>query len=84
MQVWQIEDAVFAVEGIRIVVRASPNLELGDYRWQNAAAGNLRISEWRQNRLDQVLNGQDAVIVAGSGSLPPAHTQLNTVRNTYS
>lgn len=85
LTVRQCEQAVWEVEGIRIVIRAAPNTELPiDSYWSNAASQSWSLSEWRQKRLNKALGSNFvADIIGPSGHEPHNRTLLSTIRGTY-
>lgn len=85
LTVKEFEQAVWEVEGIRIVIRADPNSELSlESYWSNAAPQTWSLSEWRQKRLNQSLDAHHAADIIGpSGHEPHGRTLLSTIRGTY-
>jgi hypothetical protein len=79
-----IEQAVFELEEVRIVIRASVNEDLGDYQYDRKAAGNSSITDWLEQRIRPLLNGHSVVVVDGSGALPHGRTKMEKLRASYS
>ena len=51
MKGWEFEEAVWRIDGIRIVIRAVANSEVGDYDRQIAAQGNRNITWFLNTRI---------------------------------
>ena len=83
MTVQELEDKVWAVDSIRIVVRASANTKVQDYRHKNAAQANWRITQFIEKRVQPLLKGQEAVALMGDGERPHGGTLLRAVRDSY-
>ena len=83
MRVWEFEDAVWATEAIRIVVRASSGTEVGDYDYAYAAAQNLRLSELMRIRIHPLLNDEGVVAIRGNGTRANGHLSLRRLRDSY-
>lgn len=83
MTAYEIEQAVFDLEQIRIVVRASWRTPLGDFTYARRAAGSTTITEWLEQRIYPLTGSNGVVVVDGSGALPHGRTKLENLRNTY-
>jgi hypothetical protein len=79
----EIEQAVFDLEEIRIVIRASLRTQLGDFNYSRKAAGNSSITEWLEQRIHPIITGNQVVVVDGSGALPHGRTKLEKLRASY-
>jgi len=85
MRVAELEDEVYNLDEIRIVIRASRKLEIGDYQYERKAADNTSITEWLEQRIYPLL-GSERVrveVIDGYGGLPHGRTKLGSVRATY-
>lgn len=83
MYAWQLEQFVFDVEGIRLIIRLPWNAEVGEYAYQRRAAGNTSVTEWLNLRIAPLIGGAGTVVVDGSGRVPHGRSHLDTVRNSY-
>ncbi|MCK9194328.1 MAG: hypothetical protein M0P19_10700 [Nevskia sp.] len=83
MQVSEFEYAVWAVEGIRITVRAPSNMAIGTYNYQNAANEGWRITQLLENRILPNVNGHEVVVLQGDGEEPHGRVILRTLRASY-
>ncbi|WP_292212082.1 hypothetical protein [Mesorhizobium sp.] len=63
-----LEQTVFELEEVRIVVRAPVNARLGDYDYARKAAGTASVSEWLDQRVKPLLKGASVAVVSGDGS----------------
>ena len=78
------EDAVWEVEGVRVVVRDRSDCRIhGDYGYERAAKGSWHVSELLNKRVRPVVDGREVAVVEGGGSHPHGKTQLRTVRASY-
>jgi hypothetical protein len=78
-----LEQAVFELEEVRIVVRAPLNAELGDFKYDRKAAGNTSITDWLEQRIKPLLNGHPVAVVGGTGAYPHGRTRMDTLRDSY-
>lgn len=79
-----IEQAVFSIEEIRIVIRAPRSyLFQRGYDYERKAAGTTSIKGWMETRLQPILEGQQAVVIDGNGQIPHGRTKIETVRQSY-
>ena len=83
MKPTEIEQAVFDLEEVRIVIRAPVRDELGDFQYDRKAAGNTSISDWLEQRIKPIVDGRAVVVVDGNGTLPHGRTEMERLRETY-
>jgi hypothetical protein len=83
MTAFEIEQAVYALEEVRIVIRASWRTALGDYNYLRAAAGSTSISEWLQQRIYPLTGNSEVVVIDGSGAIPHGRTKMTNLRASY-
>ena len=83
MKVQELEDKVWAQDGIRIVVRAAADTEIGNYKLKNAAQAAWSITEFIKKRISPVLNGMDVAVIMGDGEQPHGRTLLSSIRDSY-
>jgi hypothetical protein len=79
----EIEQAVFELEEIRIVIRAPANGNFEPYQYTRKAAENASIAEWLEQRVKPIINGHGVVVVDGNGNIPHGRTRLSTLRASY-
>lgn len=83
MKAIEIESAVFELEQVRIVIRCPAGAHLGDYNYERRAAGNSSVSEWLQQRIIPLLNGNEVTVINGHGEIPHGRTRMERLRQTY-
>ena len=83
MTVSEFEEAVWNLEGIRIVIRAATNVEVGDYEYVNAAQWNSSLTRLFRNRIEDKLGDNAFVVIDGYGTQPNGRTHLQNVRDSY-
>jgi hypothetical protein len=79
----EIEQKVFELEHVRIVIRAKSSESLGDYSYLRKAADGSSITEWIHSRLKHIVGDSDVVVVDGSGAIPHGRTRMSTLRASY-
>lgn len=83
MRVIELEAAVFDLEEVRIVIRASARTEVGNFEYARKAANNSSITEWLQQRIVPLLNGYEVTVINGHGEIPHGRTRMERLRETY-
>lgn len=79
----EIEQAIYALEEVRIAIQAPTNIQMGDYVFQRKAAGNASITEWLQQRVLPLINGHGVTVVDGTGAIPHGRTKMENLRASY-
>ena len=77
------EEAVWEVEGIRVVVRDVAYGEVLAYNYERAANKEWRINELLDKRVAGFVDGREVAVVTGDGQRPHGRTLLRTVRESY-
>ena len=83
MTPWEIEQAVFELDEIRIVIRAGTNTQLGSYQYTRKAAENASVAEWLDQRIKPITNNHAVVVIDGNGNIPHGRTRLSSLRASY-
>lgn len=86
MTVSDFENKVWDVDGIKIVVRAPRNADIGDYTYHvNALDENKTISQFKQLRIDPALKATKFEYELLDGELKAIYggRKLSGVRNSY-
>lgn len=83
MTVKEFEEAVWQLEGIRLVIREAPGAEVADYDYERCGQSDYSLSEWLRNRVYPRLDGQEVVVVNGYSTMPHGRTRLDNLRATY-
>lgn len=79
----ELEDKVWSLEGVRIVIRSPQSELVEDYTYQRKISSKSSVTSWGENRLKPLLNGKDYYIVDGSGTRPHGRTNMGKVRDSY-
>lgn len=77
------EDAVWEIEGIRVVVRDWSGGRIKRYEYERAARENWRVSEFVGKRIGPLADGREVVVLNGGGLRTHGGTLLRTVRASY-
>lgn len=83
MKVNEFEDAVWAVDGIRVVLRANPETVVKSYDKKNAADAGWRITEFISKRISPCIGDIAVVVIQGDGEEPNGNVILRTLRKGY-
>jgi hypothetical protein len=79
----EIEQAVFDLEEVRIVIRAPKREALNDFDYDRKAAGNTSITDWLDQRIRPLVGDHQVVVVDGTGALPHGRTKMDKLRASY-
>ncbi|MGA8611012.1 MAG: hypothetical protein WB760_04735 [Xanthobacteraceae bacterium] len=79
----EIEQAVFDLEEVRIVIRAPVREKLDDFDYDRKAAGTTSITDWLDQRIKPLLGPHQVVVVDGTGALPHGRTKMDKLRDSY-
>ncbi len=83
MNVKEFEDAVWATEGIRIVIRAGANGAFENYKYERAAPDSWSISRLLEKRIQQHASDLEVIVIQGNGEQPRGNVVLRTLRASY-
>lgn len=83
MNINEFEDAVWAKENIRIVIRSRSNAQVQDYRYSNAAQDTWRIGQLLEKRITPKIGNREVVVLQGNGEEPHGKVILRTLRASY-
>lgn len=84
MKVYELEDCIYNIEKIQVVIRAPRNEETNlEYDYQRAAPGNTSLSELRRGRLSEIGAQYEYEVFDGDHETPNGRTNLSTIRNSY-
>ncbi|MDR0458257.1 MAG: hypothetical protein LBH10_04410 [Burkholderiaceae bacterium] len=83
MKVREFEEKVWAIEGVRIVLRVDQNTEVGDYPYERAADETWRITELMEKRILKNSGEISWVVIQGDGEQPHGAVILRTIRRSY-
>ena len=83
MKVTEFEDAVWATEGVRVVIRSRSDAEVQDYDYQRGAQDTWRVSQLLENRIQPKIGKREVVVLQGDGEQPHGRVILRTLRGSY-
>ena len=83
MNAWEFEEAVWNLEGIRIVVRAPYGEQVSNYDYERADRGNRTLSIFIATRIKPCVGDHDVMAINGSGQVVHGGTHLETIRRSY-
>jgi len=83
MTIKEFEETVWHLEGIRLVVRETVDVQVDDYDYQNAANRSWSIAEWLRNRVEPRLLVRVIAVLVVQGEQPHRRTRLDTLRGSY-
>ena len=83
MKIFEFEEKVWEIEGIRVIVRASSDETVSDYNFKNGSQENWRITQLIEKRIQPKIGGREVIIIQGDGEQPHGRVLLRTVRRTY-
>ena len=79
----QLEDSIFDLEGVRVVIRASKYQTFEEYPYVRRASGNMSIKDWLNTRIKKHVGDFEVTVIDGAGQSPHGRTNMETVRNNY-
>lgn len=79
----ELEQIIYELEEVRVVIRAPTNAEIGVYPYSRKAAGNASITEWLQQRVAPASLGYEVAVIDGGGAIPHGRTKMETLRASY-
>jgi hypothetical protein len=79
----EIEDKIWEVEGIRVVIRGPEKQAADNYNFQNAAQENWSITKLIDSRIRPCIPDFEVMVIQGNGEEPHGRTLLKNVRGTY-
>ena len=83
MRVHEFEDAVWRIEGIRIVIRAPWNDQVGDYPAYDQVSDNTSLTQFLRDRVYGLTGDLDVAALNGYGEWVNGRTHLGTIRASY-
>ena len=83
MNVGDFENAVRAVDRIRVVIRAGKNTQVGDFAWANGAPEGQSLTVYTRNRIQPRVGDLEFSVIDGYGSEPYGGTLLRNIRLSY-
>ena len=83
MNAKDIENRIWEVERIAVVIRCLANEELGDYPYVNAAEASWTLGELINKRIIPSCGNCEVVVLDGFGQRPQRNKRLGSVRESY-
>ncbi len=83
MNVEELEDKAWDLDGVRIVVRAPGLAQVIDYTKQNAADQRMSVTDYIKTRIQPCVTEFDVVVIDGHGDRVHGRTKLKRVRDSY-
>ena len=84
ISVRDFEEAIWNLEGIRLLVRAPKDTRLlNAYGFERSANRDWTLNKWIQTRVEPIMWDFEVTIVDGRGAIPRANSRLQTVRDSY-
>ena len=83
VSVRDFEQAVYELEEVRIVVRASLRTKVAAYAYTRKAAGNTSVNDWLDSRIHPLIDGAEVSVINGNGGIPHGRTKLENIRSGY-
>lgn len=83
MNIWELEQAIYEREEVRIVVRGPIRTQVDDYQYQRAASGTSSVTEWLNQRVYPLTGTHEIVVIDGNGAIPHGRTRMATLRASY-
>ena len=83
MNVRDFENAVRAIDRIRVVIRAGRNIQVGDFTWANGAHEGQSLTVYTRNRIQPRIGDLEFSVIDGDGSEVHGATRLRTIRQSY-
>lgn len=83
MTLYEFENQIFSLEGIRVVIRTNRN-DFNDYTYVRRCPDNTSIIDFLNTRINPFLrSGETAFVINGYGEIPNVRTHIGTVRRSY-
>ena len=83
MTVFEFEADVWALEGVRVVIRAPENEPVELYSSERADRDNCTLAVFLATRVQPNIGDKEVTVIDGSGRPVHPTTQLGNVRRSY-
>jgi len=83
MRVKAFEEKVWSIEGVRVVLRTDPDVDVSDYSYKKAADEGWRVTELLEKRISKCASGIPTIVLQGDGREPHGNVTLRTIRQGY-
>ena len=78
-----IEDQIWVLEGIRVVIRAPKNAQFEEYNYSRKISSTSSVTDWVNGRLRPIIGDTDFSVIDGNGIVPHGRTSMDTLRKSY-
>ncbi len=83
MTLYELENRIFSLEGVRIIIRSNRN-QFDDYLYVRKCPDNTSIKDFIDTRISPILDKEESVcVVNGYGEIPNNRTHIGTIRASY-
>lgn len=79
----ELEDQIWTLEGIRVVIRAPKNVQFSPYNYSRKLSATSSITDWINGRLKPIIGDYGFSIIDGNGEIPHGRTSMDTLRKSY-
>ena len=79
----ELEDKIWVLEEIRVVIRAPQSTMVPDYPYSRKISSTTSGTEWANGRIRPLLGDIDFYVVDGSGVRPHGRTNMGNLRDSY-
>ena len=83
MEIHEIENKAWSMDGVRIIIRGAENEDLDDYTQRNAAQANWSVTKYIDARIKPLIGDKEVIVLLGDGEQPHGRTLLSSVRDSY-
>lgn len=83
MTIQELEEKVWAQDGIRIVIRGAENAKVADYTQKNGAQATWNVTKFLETRIQPLIGDKGVIVLLGDGEEPHGRTLLSSVRDSY-
>ncbi len=83
MNVGDFEDAVWATDSIRVVIRAARNTKVRDFNWTNVAPETQSLTDYMRTRIQSRVGQLKFTVIDSHGSEPHGRMLLRNLRRSY-
>jgi len=78
----ELEENIFSINGIRIVIRLPPDTTVAIPRYDRAFSDNNDVG-WFTEAIGQMIGFRNITVIDGNGKVPSDTTKLGEVRKSY-
>jgi hypothetical protein len=83
IKVEDFEAQVWALEGIRIIVRAEWDFRVEPYPYKKASKDGINVTKWVKDRVMPYLKDLQVIVIQGNGEQPHGGTLIRNVKASY-